>query len=106
MHKKANENTLEDIFIIDSENIYENEIIQQCFEVVGSFVVAVNLKGRVTFANRTAAEILGRDKKEIIGLNFINEFVLEQKQKDSNKVFESVVEGKSLYQKNIRQNNL
>lgn len=102
MHKKANENTLEDIFIVDSENIYENEIIQQCFDVVGSFVVAVNLKGSVTFANTTAAEILGRDKKEIIGLNFINEFVLEQKQKESKTFFESVVEGKSLYQKNTR----
>ncbi|MFO7828723.1 MAG: ATP-binding protein [Bacteroidales bacterium] len=102
MHKKVNENTMEDIFIVDSENIYENEIIQQCFDVVGSFVVAVNLKGNVTFANTTAAEILGRDKKAIIGLNFIEDFIVEQKQKESNEVFESVIEGKSLHQKNTR----
>lgn len=102
MPKKAYEHSLKDIFIVDSENFYKNEIIQQCFDVVGAFVVAVNLKGNITFANATAAEILGRDKKEIIGLNFINEFVLEQKQKESNEVFESVIEGKSWYKKNTR----
>lgn len=100
MHKKADENVLEDIFIVDSENIYENEIIQQCFDVVGSFVVAVNLKGSVTFANTTAAEILGLDKKEILGLNFIKNFVVEQKQiKD---LFDSVIEGKSFNKKTTR----
>src|SRR6056297_2110599 len=100
MRKKADENTLEDIFIVDSENIYENEIIQQCLDVVGSFVVAVNLKGSVTFANTTAAEILGLDKKEILGLNFIKNFVVEQKQiKD---LFDSVIEGKSFNKKTTR----
>ncbi|MFP4024030.1 MAG: ATP-binding protein [Thiohalospira sp.] len=102
MRKKAYENTLEDIFIVDSDNIYENEIIQQCFDVVGAFMVAVNLKGNVTFANKTAAEMLGCDKKEIAGLNFIKNFVVEQKQNQIKKIFESVLEGKTFNKKYTR----
>lgn len=102
MRNKACENTLEDIFIVDSDNIYENEIIQQCFDVVGVFVIAVNLKGNITFANSAATEILGHDKKEIIGLNFIKDFVIEQKQKQTKKSIKSVIKGKSFYKKNTR----
>lgn len=102
MRKKAYENTLEDIFIVDSENIYENEIIQQCFDVVGAFVVAINLKGDMTFANTYAAEMLGYSKKELIGLNFISNFVTEQRQKQTKKLLEEVIQEKSLYKENSR----
>lgn len=102
MRKKAYENTLEDIFIVDSENIYENEIIQQCFDVVGAFVVAINLKGKITFANSTAAEMLAYSKKEIIGLNFIKSFIIESKQEQTKKLFDSVINGKSFYKENTR----
>jgi PAS domain S-box-containing protein len=102
MQKKAYEHTLEDIFIVDSENIYENEIIQQCFDVVGAFVVAINMNGKITFANNTAAEMLEYSKKELIGLNFIEHFIIEPKQKQTKEFFELVINGKSYYKENSR----
>jgi len=102
MRKKAYENTLEDIFIVDSESIYENEIIQQCFDVVGAFVIAVDLNGSITFINKAAAEMLERDRDEVIGLNFIENFIVEQKQKQTKILFESVIDGKSFYTETTR----
>ncbi len=102
MRKKAYKNTLEDIFIVDSENIYENEIIQQCFDVVGAFVIAINPKGNITFANSTAAKMLEYSIKEIIGLNFVKHFITESKQKQTKEIFNSVIDGKSLYKENTR----
>ncbi|MCB2196687.1 MAG: response regulator [Bacteroidetes bacterium] len=102
MQKKSYENTLEDIFIVDSEHIHENKIIQQCFDVVGVFVIAINLKGNITFANNTAAELLEYSKKEIIGLSFIKSFIIESKQKQTKELFESVINGKSFYKEETR----
>ena len=47
MVKTFDSKIIEDIFIIDSENIFESELVQKCFDIVGVFVAAIDEKGKV-----------------------------------------------------------
>ena len=56
MGKNFESKIIEDILFIDSENIHEYQIVQQCFDIVGVFVIAIDLNGNITFINRKAKE--------------------------------------------------
>ncbi len=57
MNQKINPR-LSKTFIIDSENIYERQLVQQCFDIVGGFVAAVYLNGNITLINKKGKEML------------------------------------------------
>ncbi len=102
MSKKLDSQVIEDIFVIDSENIYESNLIQQSFDIVGVFVAAVDLDGNITLINKKGLELLGYKKEEIIGENLIKKFIIKEKQEQSKKLFSSVIQNKSTYPESTR----
>jgi PAS domain S-box-containing protein len=97
MNQKINLQTLEDIFVIDSEAIYETKIVQQCFDIVSVFVAAVDLVGNITLINRKGRELLGCKADEIVGEDFIKSFIVTEEQEKTKALFSSLIEGKSSY---------
>ena len=93
---------IEDIFFIDSENIHENQIVQQCFDIVGVFVAAIDLKGNITLINKKGKEILGYNENRIVGENFIEQFIVPKKQNATEDLFTSAIKGKQRYPESIR----
>lgn len=93
---------IEDIFIVDSENIYESQLVQQCFDIVGVFVAAVDLKGNITLINRKGKDLLGYKNGSVIGENFIDKFIVKEKQKITKELFVSVIQNKSVFPENTR----
>jgi PAS domain S-box-containing protein len=102
MNQNIDSQVIEDIFIIDSENIYESQLVQQCFDIVGVFVAAVNLKGNITLINKKGREILGYTQENIVGENFIEKFISKSKQQETKELFNSVMENKSVYPENTK----
>lgn len=102
MKKDVSNNMLEEMFIVDSANIRDNQIIQNCFDVVSVFVAAIDLEGNISFVNIRATEVLGQTKEKIIGKNFIDNFIMEEKQDETKMLFDSVLAGKSFYDDNTR----
>lgn len=78
-------NTLipENIFILNSRDLYETGIVKKCFEIVSVLVVATDLGGKVTLINRKGCEILEYEKDEIIGRDWIDSFVDEKNKEES-----------------------
>jgi PAS domain S-box-containing protein len=102
MNHKFDSQIIEDIFVIDSENIYESQLVQQCFDIVGVFVAAVDLNGNITLINRKGKELLGYKKENVIGKNFIKSFIVSEKQEKTRELFISVMESKFKYPENTR----
>jgi PAS domain S-box-containing protein len=97
MVNNTNTQILEDIFIVDSENIYESQLLQQCFDIVGVFVAAVDLKGNVTLISRKGRHLLGYTNEEIIGQGFIQKFIVEEDHQKIRELFRSMIEEKPDY---------
>ena len=93
---------LEDIFILDSENFAETEVIRQCFNIVGVFVAAIDLNGKVTLINRKGQEILELEEEEIKGTDWIAEFITENKQEETTNLFLKVFKGECDIPENYR----
>lgn len=74
---------VEEMFNIDSDFVYESDITQKSFDIVGVFVIAVDPKGIITMINKKALDDLGYLKKELIGESFIKLLVAENKQKQT-----------------------
>lgn len=58
---------LKDIFVLNNENEYEAELAQQCFNIVDALIIAIDLDGKITLANKKACEILESEERELIG---------------------------------------
>lgn len=102
MSKNFDSQIIEDIFIIDSENIYETKLVQQCFDIVGVFIAAVDLQGNITLINKKGRELLGYTEDKIVGENFIEKFISSEEQKKTRELFISVMQNKSAYPENTR----
>ena len=102
MIQKIDSQIIEDIFIIDSENIHESMLVQQCFDIVGVFVAAVDLSGNITLINKKGSETLGYKQDDVIGKNFIEKFIISEKQEKTEDLFVSVMQNKSVYPESTR----
>ena len=93
---------LEDIFILDSDNFAETEIVRQCFNIVGVFVAAIDLDGKITLINRKGQEILEFDEEEIKGKDWVSEFIDENKKEETKNLFLKVFKGECDIPENYR----
>lgn len=94
--------SLEDIFILESGNKYETQLAQQCFNIVGVFIVAVDLNGNITLINNKGREILGYEEDELIGKNFIQNFIEKKSLAETELQFAEVIQGKTSYPENTK----
>jgi PAS domain S-box-containing protein len=94
MNDKFETNIIEDIFILDSKNSYETALVKQCFDIVNVFVVAIDLNFNITLLNRKGHELLELESENILGENFIELFIPDEKQKETHKLFQKTIKSK------------
>ncbi len=83
----------DNIFILNSSNYFEAEIVKKCFNIVGVLVVATDLFGNITLVNSKGCEILEYTEDEITGRNWIDAFADDDNKKESRMHFENSVKG-------------
>jgi PAS domain S-box-containing protein len=75
MTRNLDSTIIENIFIPDSKNDYEKTLIQQCFDMVNVFVVAIDLDANITLINKKGCQILGLNNEKLVGQNFVGQFI-------------------------------
>jgi len=91
---------IEDIFILDSKNDNEKALVQQCFDMVNVFVVAIDLEANITLINRKGKEFLGLEKSRVVGKNFVNHFIAQHQRAEAQNFLNSVLKGRSKHSEN------
>lgn len=91
MVQNSNSEIIEHIFINETENLTENRLVQQCFDAVGVFVAAIDIRGNVLMINKKGRDILGISNMDIIGKNFIEHFIEKDKKKHARQMFKQVI---------------
>ena len=101
----ANVNSmLESLERASSETEAEHQKAQSYLKVMASMFVALDSSGNVSFANQSAKEILGvATDEEIIGKNWLDNFVPQKIRPEVKKVFNDTIAGekKSDYYENL-----
>ena len=100
MSHKLNSNIIEDIFILDSKNEFETNLIRQCFDMVNVFVAAIDLDTNITLINRKGSELLGLKIEKLEGQNFVDKFIIPEEQKKVQSFLNSVFKSKSKQARN------
>ena len=85
----------DNIFVLNSKDFYETEIVRRCFNIVSVLVVGTDLEGKVTLINKKGCEILQFDEDEITGKDWIDAFIDEDYRKESRIHFERVLNGQA-----------
>lgn len=70
-----------------------NSLVQQFFERAEAFMIAINRSGEVSDINAKGCQILGFPKAEIVGKNWFNIFVPEEKREDAKRLFIEMLNG-------------
>lgn len=102
MADKSDTTIIEDIFIIDSKNSYETALVKQCFDIVNVFVVAIDLNFKITLLNRKGHELLDLESENILGENFIERFISNEKQEETRQLFQKIIQSKQTPPNNIK----
>ncbi len=69
------------MFYPDSGANYEIQIAHQCFNIIGLFIIMVDVKGKITFVNNRAKEVLCCNDEKLTGKDFVRKLVTGQEQK-------------------------
>jgi len=72
---------LNNMFYPGSGAQYEIQIAHQCFNIIGLFIIMVDVKGKITFANNRAKEVLGCNDDILTGKDFVRKLVTGKEQK-------------------------
>jgi PAS domain S-box-containing protein len=91
MKKETDRSIREEIFVIDTRNVYEKQLIKQSFNTVGFFIAVVDLNGNIVLINKRGRELLGCVNDEPEGKNFIEEFITRPGQSNAKKLFEKII---------------
>jgi PAS domain S-box-containing protein len=102
MNRNLDTNIIKDIFILESKNDYETTLIQQCFDMVSVFVVAIDLNSNIILINKKGYEILGSKKRKLVGQNFVGHFIAKGEQTKVQAFLNAVLESKSKQTKKIK----
>ena len=99
---KSSELILEDIFTLNSEEIYETDIARQCFNIVGVMVVAIDVNGKITLINRKGCELLNLKESEAVGKSFIDDFIVEGEKENARELFNDILSGRTGFTANTK----
>jgi PAS domain S-box-containing protein len=85
--------------------IKEKELFQTYLDIAGTIIVAINADQEVTLINKKGCEILKREKNEIVGRNWFNNFIPERMREELKIFFDKMIlrelEGKEYYENSI-----
>ena len=83
------------MLLYDSENIYQAELTQQCFDVVDVFIMAVNRQGKIILVNKKALDIVGFSAEDLIGNSFFEKIIYRKERKNAESFLEQFFENKN-----------
>ena len=72
----------------------EKDKAQKYLDIAGVILVAINKDGNITLINKKGCDILGYDEREIIGMNWFDNFIPERLRDDVKPVAEKLLAGK------------
>lgn len=79
-----------------SEKMLEKERkrTEKYLDVAGVIILALDTEGKVSMVNQKGCEILGRPKEEIIGKDWLSEFVPIGQREEVGRIFRETIEGR------------
>ena len=86
---------LTDLKTAEKKTIEEKNRAQQYLNVAEVLIVNIDLSGNVQLINPKGCRILGYSNNEIIGKNWFDNFIPEQRRNDVKNVFENIISGES-----------
>jgi len=78
---------------LQRELVEEKDRASRYLDIANVMIIALDAEGKVTLANRKAAEVLGRPSSEIVGLDWFDSFIPEKLRTEVSKVFRNLIEG-------------
>jgi PAS domain S-box-containing protein len=75
---------------IDTRNLHDSQIMQQCFDLVEVFVMALDLSGEIIMVNNKAEEILNEKRSSLKGENFIETYISKENREYLRDVFRKI----------------
>lgn len=82
--------------------IYDHQIDHHCFDVFVFFIAIVDTRGKITYLNKRARELLNLNSNELIGDNFISKLIIKEDRGRIRLRFNEVFKNKNVYGDNIR----
>ncbi len=76
----------------------ERDRAQKYLDVAGVMLLALNLEGKISLINRKGCEILGYDEDELLGKNWFQHCLPEDKQAATLDIFDALIAGEPLRQ--------
>lgn len=98
--EKSSNLILEDIFTLNSAEIYETDIAKQCFNIVGVLVIAIDVNGKITLINKKGCQLLNLKEEEAVGKSFIEDFIVDSQKQKTREFFERILKGKTGFSAN------
>jgi len=71
----------------------EKDILSLAIEAVGALIMVVDVTGKITFINKKGTQMLGYEREEIMGKNWIEHFAPERWASDGYEVFRKLQKG-------------
>ncbi len=78
---------------IEKELIKEKNKAQEYLDIARVIIVAINKKGEVVLVNKEGCELLGQNKKNIIGKNWFENFIPKNERRNIKKIFNKLMSG-------------
>jgi len=72
----------------------ERDRAHKYLDVAGVMILALNAEGKVTLINRKGCEVLGYEKKDILGKDWFGTFLPEETRDNVRQVFQALMDGK------------
>jgi len=66
----------------------EREFMHQCMDVIDAIVLALDAEGRITLINQPGADLIGRSKNDVMGLQWFDHFVPEDDRERAQAAFD------------------
>ena len=71
------------------------DLVRASFDMVESFIIAIDLAGNVVLMNRRARELLGYEDEEIKGMSFFHQLLQKSQRSKTQIMFEELIGGGS-----------
>ena len=78
---------------LNSKIIIEKQTAQNYLDIAGNMFIAIDKNGIVTLANQKASEVLGYPVEQIVGKNWFDHFLPDDKSQEIKDVFKKIMKG-------------
>ncbi len=76
------------------EVVLDKEYFRTCFDAVQNLIIFLDIRGSIYFINRQGIKLLALKEKDIIGKNWIDNFVAPRSKKEVKRIFRQIISKK------------